>query len=93
MSTWCVTIRNISQQLKPTDPGIFTEESTGDPVIAAVMRYIRIRWLPKETSSVCLVEASEHPDDDTVFELRKPTLPEDSRVIAASLDVTKRYML
>ncbi|KAL5503296.1 hypothetical protein EMCRGX_G010223 [Ephydatia muelleri] len=44
------TIRVISLQLNPTDPGVLAKESAKDPVIANVMRYSREEWPTKATS-------------------------------------------
>ena len=44
------TIRVISLQLNPTDPGVLAKESAKDPVIADVMRYCREGWPTKATS-------------------------------------------
>ena len=42
------TIKTVSLQLDPTDPGTMTKESAKDPVIANVMRFTRESWPPKE---------------------------------------------
>ena len=44
------TIRVVSLQLNPTDPGVLAKESAKDPVIADVMRYCREGWPTKATS-------------------------------------------
>ena len=44
------TMRVISLQLNPTDPGVLAKESAKDPVIANVMRYCREGWPTKATS-------------------------------------------
>jgi len=43
MDTIC-TIRLISQQLKPTDPGVLLKETLKDPVLSTVIRYTREGW-------------------------------------------------
>ena len=42
-STVC-TIQMVSRQLNPTDAGLLAKESSKDPVISAVMRYVREGW-------------------------------------------------
>ena len=41
------TIKAVSLQLNPTDPGTLVKESTKDLVIANGMRYTREGWPPK----------------------------------------------
>ena len=50
MDTVC-TIKTVSLQLNPTDPGTLAKESTKDPLIANVMRYTREGWPPKDVSN------------------------------------------
>ena len=38
------TIKTISQQLNPTDPGLIAKESRKDPVISMVIRYVTEGW-------------------------------------------------
>ena len=45
------TIKAVSLQLNPTDPGTLAKESAKDAVIANVMRYIREGWPPKDASN------------------------------------------
>ena len=45
------TIKTVSLQLNPTDPGTLAKESTKDPLIANVMRYTREGWPPKDVSN------------------------------------------
>ena len=42
------TIKTVSLQLDPTDPGTMAKESAKDPVIANVMRFTREGWPPKD---------------------------------------------
>lgn len=49
VSTVC-TIKFISRQLNPMDTGVLAKESQKDPVISAVMRYVREGW-PHTTNS------------------------------------------
>ncbi len=41
------TIKTISLQLSPTDPGVLRKESTKDPVISTVMRHVQEGWPQK----------------------------------------------
>ena len=41
------TIRTISLQLKPLDPGVLVRESSKDPIVSSIMRYTREGWPPK----------------------------------------------
>ena len=45
------TIKAVSHQLNPADPGTLAKESAKDAVIANVMRYIREGWPPKDASN------------------------------------------
>ena len=38
------TIIVISRQLNPMDPGLSAKESSKDPIILAIMRYVKERW-------------------------------------------------
>ena len=38
------TIKTISRQIQPTDPGVVAKESAKDPVVSTVMRYCREGW-------------------------------------------------
>ena len=49
MSTVC-TIQVISRQLDPMESGLLTKESSKDPVISAIMQYVKERW-PHRTDS------------------------------------------
>ena len=52
------TVRTISLQLKPSDPGVLAKESDKDTVIATVMRYVREGWLLDKNSE----EQTTHND-------------------------------
>ena len=52
------TIRVISQQLNHTDPGLLAKESSKDPVISTVMRYVK-------------VQCPHTPDSRDVFHYKK----------------------
>eukprot|EP00731_Ephydatia_muelleri_P000962 Em0001g962a len=45
------TIKTVSLQLKPTDPGTLAKESAKDPIISNVMRYTREGWPPKGSTN------------------------------------------
>ena len=55
------TIKMVSLQLDPTDPGTMAKKSAKDPVIANVMHFTREGWPPKdkrEASNDCLLYGS-----------------------------------
>ena len=52
------TIKAVSLQLNPTDPGTLAKESSKDAVIANVMRYTREGWPPKGASNEDMQEGS-----------------------------------
>ena len=50
MDTVC-TIKPVSLQLNPTDPGTVAKESAKDPIISNVMRYTREGWPTKSATN------------------------------------------
>ena len=45
------TIKTVSLQLNPTDPGTVAKESAKDPIISNVMRYTHEGWPPKSATN------------------------------------------
>lgn len=53
------TIRTISRQIKPTDPGVVAKESARDPVLSTVIRHCREGW-PQSISGNSTSKEAEH---------------------------------
>ena len=51
VDTICM-VKTISRQLTPSNPKILAKESSKDPIVSSVMRYVREGWPSQESDAV-----------------------------------------